>query len=340
MRPASAGRVRSVVQGATQLVHKVEARVDRWPERRRPVGRDVVLNFHQVRPLSVRADNIGMVVPPELFRAQLEAVATVYDVVPAAEIRAIRPTTAGRPRAAVTLDDGYLDNLDVALPVLAGLGLPATFFIPTDALADDGEFWWDRLGHLLEDESRNDPVEVDIAGQQHVLDLSSEDGRVGAVQLANHLLMRVHPSAVEEVLSGLEEQLGRSPAACQWHRRMDADQVSRLAERPGVEVGSHTCSHAPLGRLSRRDSAQELRRSRAVLTEVLGAAPPLIAYPYGANGTVRRRDARAAAAAGYVQAFANVPGPTEGSDPYAVPRCQVGLEEPEDLLRRLATWAP
>jgi peptidoglycan/xylan/chitin deacetylase (PgdA/CDA1 family) len=48
----------------------------------------------------------------------------------------------------ITFDDGYLDNIENALPILHEAGLPATFYIATGYVGSDREFWWDDLERL------------------------------------------------------------------------------------------------------------------------------------------------------------------------------------------------
>ena len=49
----------------------------------------------------------------------------------------------------ITFDDGYLDNLKYAVPVLEELEVPATIFVSTGMLEQKKEFWWDELEQLL-----------------------------------------------------------------------------------------------------------------------------------------------------------------------------------------------
>jgi peptidoglycan/xylan/chitin deacetylase (PgdA/CDA1 family) len=179
---------------------------------------------------------------------------------------------------------------------------------------------------------------MSVGDDQYDLDLRSEPDRLSALKLLNRLLVRRHPAVVTSVLTQLDSAAGSVSAPCRDHRRMSAEQAVTLAGQPGVEIGSHTCSHAALGLLSADERDAELQISRRQLTELLDRPPRLVAYPYGAAGTLRRRDARAAAAAGYDQGFVNVPGPVEGASPYVIPRVTVGLEQPEALLSRLQAW--
>lgn len=81
---------------------------------------------------------------------------------------------------------------------------------------------------------------------------------------------------------------------------MTLEQAARL-EQYGMEIGSHTVTHAQLDTLSPRALAHELRSSRSVLENALGHQVRHLAYPHGYNsGRVRRT----AAAAGYETATA------------------------------------
>ncbi|MFH8285438.1 polysaccharide deacetylase family protein [Streptomyces antibioticus] len=72
-------------------------------------------------------------------------------------------------------------------------------------------------------------------------------------------------------------------------------------EQSGMEIGSHTVTHAQLDTLAPRELTHELRASRAVLEDTLGHEVRHLAYPHGYNsGRVRRT----AAAAGYETATA------------------------------------
>ncbi|MDX3532667.1 polysaccharide deacetylase family protein [Streptomyces sp. ID05-39B] len=81
---------------------------------------------------------------------------------------------------------------------------------------------------------------------------------------------------------------------------MTLDQAAGL-ERSGMEIGSHTVTHAQLDTLSARALDRELRESRTLLEDALGHPVRHLAYPHGYNsGRVRRM----AAAAGYETATA------------------------------------
>lgn len=99
---------------------------------------------------------------------------------------------------------------------------------------------------------------------------------------------------------------------------MGWDALRELVER-GVEVGSHTVSHAHLTQLADDELRGELADSKARLEDELGRPCRFVAYPFGED------DARvhaAAEAAGYEAAF-SLRGEAAGTDRFALPRVDI-----------------
>ena len=90
----------------------------------------VVLAYHGVGPPPAD-DRWGLLIEPELLRAHVVALKRLgYRFVTAEEL--VDECGRGRPAratAAITFDDGWLDGLTIAAPLLAELGVPATFYV-------------------------------------------------------------------------------------------------------------------------------------------------------------------------------------------------------------------
>ncbi|MET9774315.1 polysaccharide deacetylase family protein [Streptomyces sp. NPDC006367] len=98
---------------------------------------------------------------------------------------------------------------------------------------------------------------------------------------------------------------------------MTLDRAAEL-ERSGMEIGSHTVTHAQLDTLSARELAYELRTSKAVLEDTLGHPVRHLAYPHGYNSP---RVRAASARAGYETATAVRHALSSGHDePYRIAR--------------------
>jgi peptidoglycan/xylan/chitin deacetylase (PgdA/CDA1 family) len=96
---------------------------------------------------------------------------------------------------------------------------------------------------------------------------------------------------------------------------LTADEVRELHDR-GWEIGSHSMAHRDLPTLSEEECLADLRDSRELLADLIGAPVPTLAYPFGRHSAhVRRATERA----GYELAFALPEGPEVGGR-FAVPR--------------------
>lgn len=109
------------------------------PNWRIPAGL-TILGYHRVGP-----ERDVLAVRPDRFRRQLELVLDRGgQFVSLADGVATLETPADEARVALTFDDGYLDNLETALPILEDLGAPATIYL-VSSIADGREgFHWYR----------------------------------------------------------------------------------------------------------------------------------------------------------------------------------------------------
>jgi peptidoglycan/xylan/chitin deacetylase (PgdA/CDA1 family) len=101
-----------------------------------------VLMYHRVAPADQVGTSLpGLVVPPDLFEAQLQAlVAAGWQSITAAQLAA--DLAAGVEVTArtfvITFDDGRRDGYTQAFPILQRLGLVATFYVITGRVNDAG----------------------------------------------------------------------------------------------------------------------------------------------------------------------------------------------------------
>jgi len=103
----------------------------------------LVLCYHGVRPRPAHPLDVSL----PAFRRQIELLlGKGYE--PATFLEAVTAPPRARTLA-VTLDDGDRSVVDHALPILSELGVPATAFVPLDAVAPPGSLTVDELRMLL-----------------------------------------------------------------------------------------------------------------------------------------------------------------------------------------------
>lgn len=281
--------------------------------------RPIVWLFHRVA--ITRVDPFALAVDPDTFERQVEYLERSCRLLPLADMVAAQASGVLPSRAAaLTFDDGYIDNLTTASPILERVGAPATFFVTTSALDRAAPFWWDVLADLVLS-SADLPATLDLAP-------TSTGGRSWSTDMPRKQLLRdVHAAlyaltaeARDEAMTGLSRQIRRDSRVGVQARPMTAEEISELNARPGHEIGSHTVSHLSLPDQTTHVRRRELTDSRVRLHGILGRLPALLAYPFGAWNRDVCQEARDA---GYEAAFTAGGGSWRPeSDRMALPRVQ------------------
>src|SRR5688572_16375522 len=224
--------------------------------------------WEQAEPEYTIADRV-FVECLEFFRRHYTVV-SVDDVLAARQ--GLRPLP---PRALlITFDDGWLDNLEVALPPLQRAELPAVVFAATEPLADPAPSWWqDTLVRCLRQKR---------ASHEALWRLATGTTRPTEAAPANDL----HQLLVR--FAALDPEIRRELLA-RFTRGDDESQrvmlvPSQLTELTvaGVAIGCHGATHLPLSLLG--DPAADLKQSRHTLAGWLPAGHTglnSVAFPHG-----------------------------------------------------------
>jgi peptidoglycan/xylan/chitin deacetylase (PgdA/CDA1 family) len=296
----------------------------RRARRRRPEAQEgpLILLYHRV--IESEGEASGVCVSPANFARQLEVLKATREVVPLAEIAGEVPPRA----AAVTLDDGYRDNLEHAAPALAAVGLPATLFVATGPVAEGEGFWWDELERLVRTAPKDaEPsLTLELAGQRRTFRVGSEPER----RIARlHLFAWLQPLAPPEIgaaVAAVRRWAGARAegGAPEVDRAMTPDELRSFAGTPGVTIGAHSRSHRSLRHADPAAQEAEIAGSRDDLAAWLGTAPTFFSYPFGVPGA-HLDDAVVARvrAAGFSLGVTTTPGVVSTADRFRLPRCVV-----------------
>lgn len=277
----------------------------------------VVLTYHRVRP--ERDALIPGMCDVARFRSQLGVMKRWFNVLPLAE--AVQRSAEGTlpPRTVcITFDDGYRDNVDIALPMLRDAGLHATFFIATGYL-NDGVMWNDQVIHAVRHRAVGPWDLGDIGlGEREVTDMASRRTLFGEVITR---LKHDEPAA----RAAAAQRLYDDSEGPRERLMMTDDELVKL-HQAGMAIGGHTVSHPILTRLSAADARAELAGGREHLASLTGAQIDLFAYPNGkADADYDASHAALAEEVGFDAALSTVWGHADRASPrYELPR--VGLE--------------
>jgi peptidoglycan/xylan/chitin deacetylase (PgdA/CDA1 family) len=294
----------------------------------------VVLMYHRVGP--EERDLQHLRVRDDRFAAQLDVMQRYADIVPLTEVR--RP--APRPRVAITFDDGYADNLNVAEPILAEHAAPATVFVATAIIEAGRGFWQDQLAALvLDGEYGTEHLAVSIAGEPLRVDLRTPEAREAGYRALHQRARRCPPDEIDAVLADVAGQLGADLDALGAPPTLKPDEVRTLAASDVVDVGSHTLRHPFLSALTPAQQRPEIVDSRARLAAMSGTPVTTFAYPFGVAEAFDATSVELAAEAGYDLSVTGVPGRvTRFTSAHRIPRRFVGDWDAATFERRFRAW--
>jgi peptidoglycan/xylan/chitin deacetylase (PgdA/CDA1 family) len=166
-----------------------------------------------------------------------------------------------RPRTlVVTFDDAYLSVPELALPVLAGLAVPATVFVPTGHAEGRSLREWPGIAHWL-----GTPWESELcgAGWEDLGPLVDAGWEIGSHTRTHPLLTELPDAALHDELVGSREDCAAAiglPCRSIAYPFGEADaRVAEAASRAGYEAGALLTDALPVGGSGGRDS---MRRPR------------------------------------------------------------------------------
>ena len=277
-------------------------------------GRLSVLIFHRVRP---RKDALFPNEPDaEEFESQLGWIRRWFCVLPLAEaLTRLQTGTLPARAAAITFDDGYADNCTVALPVLRGLGLHATFFIAVGYL-DGGRMWNDTVIEAVRGASG---PQLDLTALQlgtHSIATPAE--RSAAIQ---RVVRQLKYYALEQRGVLADALAGQVGASLPDDLMMSSAQLLKLRQS-GMGIGAHTISHPILANVPNERAWHEIVEGKRRLEAIVRAPVTLFAYPNGKPGRdYNATHVRMVRDAGFDAALSTAWGAAKfGCDPFQIPR--------------------
>jgi peptidoglycan/xylan/chitin deacetylase (PgdA/CDA1 family) len=225
-----------------------------------------------------------------------------------------------RRYAVLTFDDGYRNNLSVALPILERLFAPFIMYVPTGAPTRSMQSWWLGLRKLF---LSRDTVTIDPMGVRfRCPDLHNKTFAL------NEVTRWVHEDYQRAaMLAPTFNKADISLSALNEAYFLDERELRILARHPLASIGGHTTSHAALRSLDVPAARAEMADNRRYLENLLQLPVRHLAYPYGNSTACGPREAHLAREVGFSTAVTTQHGQISDSkelNNFALPRIGVG----------------
>lgn len=237
----------------------------------------LTLFYHRINTL--KKDYHQLCVSPENFRQQMQYLKEHYLIVRFEEDWSKLDSEA----VVITFDDGYLDNLEIALPILDELQVPAAIFVSTGTMDQSKELWWDELESLLlvgEQIPSSFRLEDEEFG--YMWDTSTWEYRENCYRSIHHLIKNFAGLYKrEEWMEQLWRWRGLKRTARKENLTVSEEECRRLDRSGLISVGAHTVNHPSLAVLNRTEQEKEIKGSIDRLSDILGKRVTIFSYPFG-----------------------------------------------------------
>lgn len=259
--------------------------------------------YHRIaEPVS---DPWELSVSPENFEQQLRILKNLGKIISLQELAtAVHKKSVRKNTIAITFDDGYVDNVKAAKPLLEKYQVPATFFVTSGNVDTDREFWWDELEQLILFSEELPPAVSLTIGTTLIESNLEEETRLSPALRLRHFTWKActEPPPTRRAilfysiweklrpLVHIEQQtylqqirdIAASPILTRpEYRTMSKIELQQLASSDLITIGSHTLTHPALPFHSASYQKKEILENRDALGEITGKEIKLLAYPFG-----------------------------------------------------------
>lgn len=221
-------------------------------------------------------------VSPDNLAIQLKYLIDNYKIVKLRDIVDPKALKDDEETIVITFDDGYANVIDNALPTLKKYSIPATFFITTENIDEQGENWTDAVIRVALQPCRyNNELSLDLDGKQYTWRTDVLEKRVEMYRSVRGMLGAMNHDKRREVLNHLNEWAGIPNEARESRRIMNREEILELSKTDGMDIGAHTVTHPFLTSLTDDEISWEISESKRRLEEITGTPVTSFAYPFG-----------------------------------------------------------
>lgn len=191
----------------------------------------------------------------------------------------------------MTLDDGYLDNYELALPVFKKYNIPFVIYIASGLIDGIAMLWWYKLEELIlknncisTGDGKSYPCETIEQKEQVFLELRTK-------------ILDIDPVNFKAEIINMLPEIAQTTDY--YELMMNRDQINQISNEPLCTIGAHTVGHFNLKNLSDILVIEDIKQNKQTLKDITGKDIMHFAYPFGTANEVGDKTEVIAARAGF-----------------------------------------
>ena len=236
----------------------------------------IILYYHRViEDKDFETDmgpNIHLCVKKSEFETQMAYIAQNYYLITLDDLYK-NNFKCERFSVAVTFDDGYKDNLEVAFPILKKYNIPATIYVVSRNIISKPWAWWIELWNFLSKNKffKNEGKLIDIENtsdkNQNFFDLKN---KIKKLNYADQIFFfnKLTSSTTRENHDDIY---------------LNLDDLKKIKKEKLITLGCHTHEHLCFSHFEEDIIKEQIDICKAILEQKINTPIEHFAYPYGSK---------------------------------------------------------
>lgn len=332
---------KALIQAGLETV-SVTSRLGFKPEL---AGIGAIFTMHRVEPTPNPLFNPSAhlsVTPDFLEKTILALKAKNYRAYSLRDLKAyLQNPDPSQPAMFFTLDDGYKNNIEYALPVFKKHNVPFTVFACSGFVERSHTIWWETSAELL---MKVDELNYDIGRGERRLEARSAAEKYAAFERISLDMKTLENTAAVERLDQLASEHGINAQNITNDLIVTSDELRELSKEPLADIGAHTISHANLALVNDQKLGFEMAFSKEHIEATTGVPAKHFAFPYGKLENAGKREFEKARNMGFdlsVTTEPNILAATAAQNLHALKRISLnGYYQRSRYVEALASGIP
>jgi peptidoglycan/xylan/chitin deacetylase (PgdA/CDA1 family) len=181
----------------------------------------------------------------------------------------------------VTFDDGFLNNLEIAAPILTKYSVPATFYVTTDFIDNNSMSWIDRIEFVIE---KTNKKTILLPWRTEIFSIENEANKIRLLDEIRRFIKSNSTFNKEEFITQIYAQLEEEEIYSSediLDKKMNWNELKMLSDNPLFIIGGHTHTHPILSFLDSKKLDDEIAICLNMLKKKGGIKTVHFSYPEG-----------------------------------------------------------
>ena len=225
-------------------------------------------------------------IPYNLFREQLEKLLNFCQVISMDDVIDIyrNKTKINDNLVAITFDDGFKNNYEVAAPILDKLNFKATFYITSGLINTNNLFWVDQLENSI-NSFTIEQFSLELGGKNHDFKTNTLENKIESLKAIKHFCKKTMNSEKNRIVDYINKLSLSSIVNTKKipnYEIMNWSDIRKLNENKNFILGGHSLKHNLFSKIeSKLELKKDIETSIDLIKNNIGENIHHYSYPEG-----------------------------------------------------------